>query len=375
MIDFDLEIKNIQPINIKNMELKRYKIDDNIIRSIILYNKAIAEIKTKHLDLAIKDLKKALSYNQGFAEGIKLLGLCYVNNKEYKRAEKTFKNLIKYEIYSALAKEYIKRILVERSMSKTLKGIRRVKDSSDNEKKQSILIKCLRGRVIGGLVILTIFMAGIILTLGVPALHKAFSAKAKTTNSLVSSEEKINENFEQKNISPTISYEEYENVQKKLDDTKSELDNYKNKYNIILMLNEVEKSYIDGNYEKAAMNLLHIKNMKFDDESKIKFDKLWSDIKTNYIWTIYNQGNRLYKEGKYQEALPKLKLASEIDPNLDIMPWLTFQIGTCYKETSDNGNALVFFQKVKANYPKSDYASYAESMINQIGNKKIDAIE
>lgn len=370
-----MEIKNIQPINIKNMELKRYKIDDNIIRSIILYNKAIAEIKTKHLDLAIKDLKKALSYNQGFAEGIKLLGLCYVNNKEYKRAEKTFKNLIKYEIYSALAKEYIKRILVERSMSKTLKGIRRVKDSSDNEKKQSILIKCLRGRVIGGLVILTIFMAGIILTLGVPALHKAFSAKAKTTNSLVSSEEKINENFEQKNISPTISYEEYENVQKKLDDTKSELDNYKNKYNIILMLNEVEKSYIDGNYEKAAMNLLHIKNMKFDDESKIKFDKLWSDIKTNYIWTIYNQGNRLYKEGKYQEALPKLKLASEIDPNLDIMPWLTFQIGTCYKETSDNGNALVFFQKVKANYPKSDYASYAESMINQIGNKKIDAIE
>lgn len=375
MIDFDLEIKNIQPINIKNMELKRYKIDDNIIKSIILYNKAIAEIKTKDLDLAIKDLKKALAYNQGFVEGIKLLGLCYVNNKEYRRAEKTFKHLIKYEIYSALAKEYIKRILVERNMSKTLNVIRRVKDSSNNRKKQSILTKHLRGKVIVGFSILTIFMAGLIITLGGSSMHKIFSAKAKTTKSLVSSEEKTNENFKQKNISSTISYEEYENVQKKLDDTKSELDNYKNKYNIILMLNEVEKSYMDGNYEKAAMDLLHIKNIKFDDETKIKFDKLWSEIKTNGIWPIYNQGNRLYKEGKYQEALPKLKIVSEIDPNLDLMPWLTYQIGTCYKETNDNANALVFFQKVKDNYPKSNYASYCESMINQIGNKKINAIE
>jgi tetratricopeptide (TPR) repeat protein len=163
--------------------------------------------------------------------------------------------------------------------------------------------------------------------------------------------------------------------QKKLDDTKSGLDNYKNKYNIILMLNEIEKSYIDENYEKAAMDLIHIKNIKFDDETKTRFDKLWSDIKINGKWPIYNQGNRLYKEGKYQEALPKLKIVSEIDPNLDIMPWVIYQIGTCYKETNDNTNALVFFQKVKENYPKSSYANYSENKINEMGNKKVDAAE
>lgn len=369
MIEFDLEIKNVQPINLKNMELKRYKIDDNIIKSIILYNKAIAEIKTKNLDLAIQDLKKALTYNQGFAEGIKLLGLCYVNDKQYKKAEKTFKNLIKYEIHSALAKEYIKGISAERNMTKTLKCIGGVKDRTNSGKNQSLLRKSLKGNVIIGFSILVIFVTGILITLWVPSIHNIFASKVKTTNNLVVSEAKVEEKLEQEKHSPTISFEEYENVQKKLDDTKSELDNYKNKYNIILMVNEAEKSYLDGNYEKATMELLQIKNMKFEDDTKVRFDKLWLEIKTNGIWSIYNQGNSLYKEGKYKEALPKLKIASEIDPTLELMPWITFQLGTCYKETNDNINALVYFNKVKNNYPKSEYASYANSMIDQIDNK------
>lgn len=90
MINFDLELKNVQPINIKDMQLSRSQISNNIIKSIILYNKAIAEIKTNDINLAIKDLKKALSFNQGFAEAIKLLGLCYVNNDEYRKAKKSF---------------------------------------------------------------------------------------------------------------------------------------------------------------------------------------------------------------------------------------------------------------------------------------------
>ncbi len=366
MIDFDLEIKNIQPINIKNMELKQYKINDNIIKSIILYNKAIAEIRTKDLDLAIKDLKKALSYNQGFAEAMKLLGLCYVSNKEYKRSEKTFKKLMKYEIYNEIAKAYIKELLVENNTSKTLQRIRSVKSSYNSGKKQSIVRKYLRGKSIIGFSILVIIGTGFIIAYGVPSMLQTFSPEVETTNKLVNADAKIEEKTEENEVSTAISYEEYESVQKKLEDTKIELDDYKKKYDVLLLLNEVEKSYQDGNYEKAAQDLLHIKKMRFDDGTKVKFDKLWWDIKTNGLWPIYNHGNRLYKEGKYQEALPKLKIVSEIDPNLDLMPWVTYQIGMCYKETKDNTNALVFFQKVKDNYPKSNFATSSETMINQI---------
>jgi len=50
------------------------------------------------------------------------------------------------------------------------------------------------------------------------------------------------------------------------------------------------------------------------------------------------------------------------------MPWITFQIGMCYKETNDNVNALTYFNQVKDNYPKSKYTSNAKMMINQMGN-------
>lgn len=380
MFDFELEIKKILPINLKDMELKQYRVNDNIIKSIILYNKSIAEIKANNLDLAIKDLKKALSYNRSFAEAIKLLGLCYVNNKEYRKAEKTFKKLGKYEIYSDLAKEYLKNLIIEKNMNKTMDAIRRVKASSNNKKKQSILSKYLIRKIIAGLLILIIGIVGFIIIYGVPSKLQTAWKKAQATNKVVDSQEKTDKNSEEKEIlseKNTISYEEYEDIKRKLEDTKLELDNYKNKYNsykkkddILTMLNEVEKSFKDGNYEKAAVTLINMKNMNFDNETKIKFDKLWSDIKTNALWTIYNQGNKLYKEAKYKEALPKLKIASEIDPNLDIMPWITYQIGVCYEETNDNTNAIAYFQKVKDNYPKSNYASSAERRINEIGNKK-----
>lgn len=380
MFDFELEIKKIRPINLKDMELKQYRVNDNIIKSIILYNKSIAEIKASNLDLAIKDLKKALSYNRSFAEGIKLLGLCYVNNKEYRRAEKTFKKLGKYEIYSDLAKECLKNLIIEKNMNKTMDAIRRVKASSNNKKKQFILSKYLNGKIIVGLSILIFGIAGFIVINGVPSKLQTAWKKVQATNKVVDSEEKTDKNPEEnKNLSEknTISYEEYEDIQRKLKDTKLELDNYKKKYDIyknsqdiLKMLNEAEKSFKDGNYEKAAATLINMKNMNLDNETKIKFDKLWADIKTNALWTIYNQGNRLYKEAKYKEALPKLKIASEIDPNLDIMPWITYQIGVCYEETNDNTNALVYFQKVKDSYPKSNYASSAERRINEIKNKK-----
>lgn len=362
------------------MELKQYRINDKIIKSIILYNKSIAEIKANDLDLAIKDLKKALSYNRSFSEAIKLLGLCYVNKKAYRRAEKTFKKLGEYEIYSDLAKEYLKNLIIQRTMDKTIDAIRKVKAGSNNKKNKFILTKHLKGKMIIGLSILIIGIAGFIIIYGVPSNLQTTWKKAKVTNKVVDFQETPDKNPEENKIlskKNTISYEEYEDIKRKLEDTKLELDNYKNKYDIyknkdhiLTMLNEVEKSFEDGNYEKAAGTLISMKNVNLDDETKIKFDKLWSDIKTNAIWNIYNQGNRLYKEAKYQEALPKLKIAYEIGPNLEIMPWITYQIGVCYKETNDNNNALTYFQKLKDSYPKSNYASSAEGKINEIRNKK-----
>jgi tetratricopeptide (TPR) repeat protein len=382
MVDFEVEIKKIRPINIKEMELSKYRIGSNIKKSIILYNMATGEIEKGNFDLAIKDLKKALSYNKGFTEAIKLMGLCYVNMKKYKKAEKNFKKLDTSAIYNELANEYMQSLSVEKSTSENMKTVEAVSYTLNNKEKQHIIDRRLRGQITIGLSIVMISMAGVGINyfysvniqevlakfpVSIQDVLEKFQANNKIVNTEEEKDKKLDEDASslEKN---TIAYEDYQNVQKNLEDTKLELDNYKNKYNTLTMLSDAEKSFDDGNYEETANTLISMKSMNFDDETKIRFDKLWQDLKTKALWPIYNQGNSLYKQKKYQEALPKLKIASQIDPNLDIMQWINYQIGTCYKETHDNANALIYFKQVRDNYPKSNYTSYAEMIINEIEN-------
>lgn len=378
MIDFDLEIKKMQPINIKEMELNRYKIDDNIKKSIVLYNTAIGDIKKGDLELAIKYLKKALYYNKGFSEAIKLIGLCYVNMEEYKKAEKIFRKLTKDSIYNELANEYMQSLIIKKSMPKNINTIEDVKYIFNSETEQPIVVKHPKRKIIISLLIVISVIVGVSLNYFYPlTIHgvlikfptsiQSVLGKFQDNNKIVDSEEKTDKNSDEDETSPkqnTIVNEDYANAKKNAEDTKLELDSYKN--NVISMLNDVEKSFNDGDYEKAASILINMKSMNFDDEAKIRFDKLWKGLKPNALWIIYNQGNKLYKQGKYEEALPKLKIASEIDPNLDIMPWITFQIGMCYKETNNKVNALIYFNKVQDNYPKSNYVSNAKMMIKNM---------
>nr|WP_246517442.1 tetratricopeptide repeat protein [Clostridium aciditolerans] len=52
------------------------------------------------------------------------------------------------------------------------------------------------------------------------------------------------------------------------------------------------------------------------------------------------------------------------------MPWNLYQIGNCYKQTNDTKNAILYFEKVKNDYPNTEYARYSEGMINEINSKK-----
>lgn len=364
MIDFSSEIKNIQPINIESVELKQSRISGNIRKSIILYNKSIIELKTGEPDSAIKDLKKALRNNRDFSEAIKLLGLCYANKKKYARAEKAFKKLAKYEIYDGLLEEYLKNLIIEKTMAKTMDDITRVSSGFIGRNKHHILNGRLRKGIIIGVSVLIVAAVGFTITRWIPSNPQNPPEEAETIDKTAEPEQ--NKILAEEN---TLSYEDYKNIEEKLDNTKSELDYYKNKSEVLSKLNEAERAFSDRSYEKAADTLLSMRGMTFDDETKIKFDKLWASIKTKAIWDIYNQGNRLYKEGKYQDALPKLKLASEFEPDQELMPWLIYQTGVCYKETKDKANAIAFFREVKDKYPESKYALNSEKMIKQMGNK------
>lgn len=384
MVDFDLEIKKAHTINIKEMELSKYRIDGNIKKSIILYNAAIGEIKKENLDLAINDLKKALSYNKGFTEAVKLMGLCYVNVNEYKKAEKTFKELKKYSMDDELVNEYMDGLSIKKSIPNSITITETAETMFNNKNKQSSLGKHSKRKIVICLLIVMIAIAGVSTNYFYPqtiqvALTKfktsvqvskeTLQTKFKANNKIADSNEETDKNSDQDKVlleEKNVSNVESETTKKNLEDNKLEADNYKN--NTVSMLNDADKFFNAGNYEKAASILIDMKSRTFDDETKIKFNNLWESLKPNPLWSIYGDGNKLYKQNNYSKALPKLIIASEIDPNLDIMPWITFQIGMCYKETGDKANAIIYFNKVKDNYPKSQYVSNVRMMMSEMGN-------
>lgn len=377
-MNFKYEIEKISPINISDEEFDVYKIPNNVRKSIAIYNKSIINFKISCVDSAIADLKKSLSLNPDFSEAIKLLGLCYVCKRDFDKAEKFFKKLAKYDIYTESANKYLQEIKAERTVSKALDTIKSASSTSANDMKRDSITKlpAYRDKIkktknLPKKLIVSFLAATITIAIAGVAYCNRSDIQSMFNKSQKAELEKNKELVQQKAVSEKNKEmdEKQKRLQKNIEAAKAELDNYKNKDNTISILNDAEKFYSEGNYERSLDNLITLKTLKLDDAEKSRFDKLWNRIKTNDVWVIYNQGNKLYKQGNYQEALPKLLKVQQVAPELDVMPWTLYQIGNCYKQTNDTKNALVYFEKVKNDYPNTEYARYSEGMINEINSK------
>jgi tetratricopeptide (TPR) repeat protein len=335
--------------------------------------------------LVVDDLKKALSYNDGFTEAVKLMGLCYVKMKEYKKAEKVFKKLSKY----SMGDEYMESLDVLKSMPAAMSLDEAARNLSNNKKsisseggnlKRNLAI-CFLIIIAGAS--LNYFYSETVkgtLTKVKESIQERFQANNKEVAAKEETKENLNEEkpltggtsnedktLKETNITNTTPNEKQEDKSSKnTDNTQLEADNY-NK-TTTNMLSDAEKLLNSESYEKAATILIDVKNRNLDNETKTKHNELWQRLKPNPMWKIYNDGNTLYKQNKYSDALPKLIITAEIEPNLDIAPWVNYQIAMCYKQTNDYDNARIYFNKVKNNYPKSQYASYSKSTLNEIGN-------
>jgi len=78
---------------------------------------------------------------------------------------------------------------------------------------------------------------------------------------------------------------------------------------------------------------------------------------------LYNMSLSLYKEGKYNNALKKLKKFIEKYPNSDLADNAYFWIGNCYMFMRKYEHAILAYQKVIEKYPYGDKVS--SSMLKQ----------
>jgi len=80
-------------IDLDKLSQANPNIPDNIKNSIVLYNKALEDFRAKSEDIAIIELKKAISLNPDFHEAMNLLGIFYMYIGENDKAAEVFQKL------------------------------------------------------------------------------------------------------------------------------------------------------------------------------------------------------------------------------------------------------------------------------------------
>lgn len=211
-----------------------------------------------------------------------------------------------------------------------------------------------------------VLIAVFIMSYGIGLILGNDSGKSKAGNSTIDLSKKSTEQVSGGNNDLDKAGNESNDDNEKLDkeDTGSNEDN-KNLDKENDVSNEDDKSSKQENDKDNKQELDDTKSGQ--DQSNKDTDT--SKLNTKEIWDIYNEGNRLYKQGSYEKALPKLEMSYKIKPDSSLMPWITYQLANCYKELNDNTNAISYFKKVIKNYPSSEFVSSAERMIKEIESK------
>jgi Uncharacterized protein conserved in bacteria len=369
MIDLRQELQDYSIINLKDISQNESEIPDNIRNSIFLYNKAIESIGTGSEDIAIIELKKAISMNPHFYEAMNLLGLCYSFTKDNAKAAETFDKVIKAEQNSVRALRYMSLLNSSddtgsgRNKVKTRPVINTKKEAALKEsvlKRKDVLKKQNQPKSFNSLKYIAFFVAGILVFFIINSIiSKPEEKKDDSGLQNITQTDKSNDEYKAKYEDLSSKYQLLQNDKNA---TNKEIDYYKS----VIKLYEIESLANNKNYGNAADMLLLMKTVEFNGDDKTKFDNLYGTIMPKAAWAVYDDGYKLYNSRKYEECLKKFEKVEVYDPKFNRLDAVLYYMGKSYQHLNDSRNAIAVYQKLIDTFPKSSYAYNAKSKIKTL---------
>jgi len=376
MTDFKQELKSYSPIDLDKLKKNSRSISDNQKNSIMLYNKALENMRDKSEDIAIIELKKAVSINPDFNEAIKLLGLLYASIGEDNDAKDCFKKVLNKIPNDRKAIEYLKKIDPDFDCSsdskKSCKDKKKKKNPSKKNKKNKAqrditslkpiafildFLKMDIAKYIVG------FLAGVLvfflITIVVNSDEISVDASSVVDDVYLNS---ITQEYE-KEYDALLS--ENKVLKDQLEGLKETAKSYKN----LTSLLEVDKKVSEKDYVAAADMLIALNEVKFNDMEKEKYVSLCNITMNKAANEIYSQGRVLYKKNKFSEALEKFDKVMIYDDEWKYSNATIYYIGVCHQKLNNSDKAIEAFNEVITKYPSSAFARYSKSRVNSISTK------
>lgn len=374
MINLKQELANYTPIDIKALEEAGKVIPDNVRNSIILYNKALESIRQNSEDIAIIELKKAISMNPDFHEAMNLLGLCYSYTKEDVKAAEIFNRVVTAENNSVQALRYLNsmnggyELPVETGLPKRKNAEEKKKEKDRTMAKapkngldpsfwdvfkgsgKTDILKYVIGFTAGAVVIL-------LLTLPFGSDGGSPSPGTGNPNTPASGNNDVVDAAKYSKLES-----DFQELQKQLEDSRVQLDYYRNAARI----SEAERLVDQSQFLDAAELLVLLRAANFKDAEKTRYDALWNAAMPRAVRQASQQGVSLFNSGKYAEAVSILKKIETYGIEYPSGNVGIYYLGKSYGELNDIQNAAAAYQKVIATFPGTQYATWSQQRLNQL---------
>lgn len=371
MIDFKNELKNYKTIDLEKL-LKTNDMQDNLKNSILLYNKALVNISVKSEDIAIIELKKAISLNPDFCEAISLLGILYAGMGEYAKARDLFSKVVANDKDNAKAVEYIKYIDSNFKLSGNIKENQKIKkettkevyddtkkrvrnDSASASIKPALNFKQLLEK--GWIKYILCFTAGMLVFFLISLGFNSKEAVVSTSKDVTDTSKGENrEDFEQK-------YNKLNEENKALLAQLEELKKNAQSNTNLPKLFEIDKLVMEKKYVAAADMLVALQAVEFSGIEKEKFDSLRTQTMEKAANELFTQGRDFYKKKQYKEALEKFDKVTAYISEWKNSTATIYYKGVCYVELNNKDKAKEAFNEVITKYPSSSYVKYSKSRL------------
>jgi tetratricopeptide (TPR) repeat protein len=383
MLNVSFELENFQPLDLEEIEKEAGDLPEDTVKAIQLFNKALEDIKSGNEDIAIIQLKKAISLYPSFFEAMNLLGICYYAAGKEDAARSAFKQVIDADDSGLKAMQYLNKMdgLVEqtdsgsvnnkRKSSKSSKGSRSSKEGGLFSEWVAKGLKAEDNSIYG-----LKYIAGILIGVLIMGLIWYMVPTNKSLFTITKEENIIKDPELENQINQLNS--RIEKLEQDLDNKKEENLKLMESFGVykdwVARLKQAEEIYNEGKYIEAAELMMNQQGTAVPDDLKGTYDSLWDQIRLKAANQYYNDGNKTYNGntardiGVYRTALEQYETAiALIDADsVTYKAALYYQAGKAAARCNELEKAVELFEYVADEFPNSSYSSYSISRLKEI---------
>ena len=338
------------------------------------YNLALKYLEEGNGDLAIIELKKVVNLNPNYIRAYQLLGLLYIQHKQYSAARKILSRALKLDRNNITTVRYMNE-LVGYSRQKRKGG------DVEREKAAYVQIKdpnpIVIERTSGGytdfntstlsfvnILIGIIIGAAVVGLLLVPSIQKT---KASEYNqAVVGYSSQISERNKEitslQNQVDTLT-DENDKLKNNMDSVGSGADSEQNDKRLIQEM----KSYLDNDFVTAGTVLADVDKTLLDgQEAQDVYDFLLTNTKDTVVNQLYEEACEYYDQKDYMNAVTYFRKVLNLNPD-SVEAW--YNMGRAYQYLTDFEQARNCYNTIINNYGDSDYANDARTYLSQIESR------